>query len=302
MKTNKGHREKTEFFSHLKRSCLRLCLLAGLGALTLSGTVPANAEPGTLVFGIVPQQSATRLAQTWIPFLNKLSKISGQKLEFATTKDIPSFEACLAQNAYDIAYMNPYHYTVFHISPGYEAFAQEADKRLQGIIVARKDSPIETLEALREMNVAFPSPAAFGASIVPRAEMEQRGITITPHYVKSHDSVYRSVALGLFPAGGGVKRTFGNIAQDIRDKLKIIYETSDYTSHAFAFSARVPQTVREKIAASLLTIDDPSLLGPLGMKGFETAKDEDWNDVRALNLTRSETQIVAAGDLKCHSD
>lgn len=262
-----------------------------------------TSEEKTLVFGIVPQQSATRLAQVWVPMMAHLSEQTGVKITFATAKDIPSFEACLAKGAYDLAYMNPYHFTVFNQTSGYKAFARQANKKLKGIIVVPKSSEYQSLDELNKKEIAFPSPAAFGASVIPRAEMKQRDMIVSPIYVRSHDSVYRSVASGLFPAGGGVMRTFGNIPDGLRDKLRILYKTDGYTPHAFAAHERVPSKIVEKITAKMtsMTIEKDAVLKPLGMKAFSAAKDADWDDVRSLNLTEKQTEIIKDDSLKCHS-
>ncbi|MCG8695640.1 MAG: phosphate/phosphite/phosphonate ABC transporter substrate-binding protein [Minwuiales bacterium] len=277
-------------------------VLAAALCLAFSMTLAARAEaPRDLVFGIVPQQSATRLAQVWVPLLNHLSERTGHTISFATAKDIPTFEACLARGAYDFAYMNPYHYTVFHETAGYRAFARQSKKQLKGIMVARKDSAIGGVADLNGEKVAFPSPAAFGASVLPRAEMSASGIAIEPVYVKSHDSVYRAVAAGIFPAGGGVVRTFNNVDPAVRDQLKIIHQTDEYTPHAFAAHRDVPAATADAVADVLLQAAEraPALLKPLGMKGFEKADDAGWDDVRALNLTRAETQIISGQAAQC---
>ncbi|WP_218940241.1 phosphate/phosphite/phosphonate ABC transporter substrate-binding protein [Denitrobaculum tricleocarpae] len=279
-------------------------LIAAVLQITLStvGTAAADSRE-SFVFGIVPQQSASRLAQAWVPFMERLSDVSGYRIEFATAKDIPTFEACLAKGAYDIAYMNPYHYTVFHDLAGYQAIARVRDKRLRGILVARKDASLENLEHLSGNAVAFPSPAAFGASVIPRAELKARGIDISPNYVKSHDSVYRAVAAGLMPAGGGVMRTFNNVPADIRDQLKIVYRTDGYTPHAFAVSSRMNGAQSEALfeAMQQVAANDAQTLQPLGMKGFVQAANADWDDIRALQLTQNHTQIVSNESLQCHS-
>jgi len=283
---------------------VKIGLLGAIAAavVSLSASQKAlGAESEKILFGIVPQQSATRLAQVWVPLLDRLSDVTGYTVEFATAKDIPTFEACLARGAYDIAYMNPYHYTVFHASAGYEAFAKQAGKRLRGVLVARADSDIAGLDDLEGGTLAFPSPAAFGASVIPRAELRSQQISFTPHYVMSHDSVYRSVALGLFAAGGGVGRTLGNIPEDLRAQLRVIYRTDEYTPHAFATSASLPERARNALVSALLAIDDEALLTPLGMVGFEAATDADWDDVRALNLTHGQTEIADDGALQCLS-
>jgi len=144
-------------------------LIAGVAATPALGNVSPGPEKA-MSFGIVPQQSASRLAKVWIPFLNHVAEKSGYRINFATARDIPTFEACLAKGAYDLSYMNPYHYTVFHDVAGYRAFARQSNKKLKGLIVVRKSANITRLEDLGGSDLAFPSPAAFGASVIPRAE------------------------------------------------------------------------------------------------------------------------------------
>ncbi len=278
-------------------TAIKLCLLA------IPATAAGTADKVHL-FGIVPQQSASRLAQIWVPMLDRLSQETGLTIRFATTKDIPTFEACLAQGAYEFAYMNPYHYTVYSKVPGYRAFAKQAKKKLRGILVVRKDSTARSIDDLDESELAFPSPAAFGASVLPRAEMRAKGIAHRPKYVKSHDSVYRAVAAGIYPAGGGVLRTFGNIGPDLRDQLRVIYRTDAYTPHAFAAHPAVAAADRDRVAQAMvqLGVAGGALMTSLGMKGIAAADDADWNDVRALGLTKDQTEIVNSGGVQCRSD
>ncbi len=290
-------------FRKSNRPLSHFCFAAALGMLQFCWQPSTAAAEPELFFGVVPQQSASRLAMIWGPVLDHLSQKTGHKLRFGTAKDIPTFEACLAKGAYDLAYMNPYHYTTFNKVVGYKAFARQAKKRLRGLIVVRKDSGYQGLEDLDNQAIAFPSPAAFGASVIPRAEMKNRDMTIRPAYVKSHDSVYRAVVAGLFPAGGGVLRTFGNIPEGMKSQLRVLYRTEAYTPHAFAAHPQLDQTVVATIAAQMLALgqEKPALLKALGMPGFEKALNADWDDVRSLNLTKSHTDIVIDDRLTCHS-
>ena len=294
-------------------------LLAGVAALALllffatSSAQPeegdaaaddAGAAPRDLTFGIVPQQSASRLAQLWGPLAAHLGEEIGIPVNFVTTKDIPTFEACLDAGAFDIAYMNPYHYVAFSERSGYRALAHQADKKLHGLIVVREDSDKAGLEDLDGANIAFPSPAAFGASVLPRAEMASRGIAFTPAYVRSHDSVYRTVALELNDAGGGVLRTFNAMPSDLRDQLRVIYRTGDYTPHAIAALPGVSDALGAAITRALVaTRDDaPDLTDALGMSGFVAAGDADWDDVRALNITPEQAGLGAVDGVICPFD
>ena len=266
-------------------------LLTGI-ALVLTYLVgsPLRAQeaPEILSFGVVPQQSATRLADEWGPLLAEVSKRSGVPLVFRTAPNIPAFEERLGKRTYDLAYMNPYHYVVFHESSGYRAFAKEKDRKIKGILVVKKDSPYRTPADLAGKTVVFPAPAAFAASILPQAEFGRLKIPIEVKFVASHDSVYRSVATGLQEAGGGIARTFEALPEDTRNNLRVLTETPAYTPHAFAARSQVPPAVVAKVLAAMnsLSGDDTGqrLLAPLAFKGIVAAHDEEWNDIRALDI------------------
>jgi len=270
----------------MRTSILVFCLLTAMFApLATSGE---GENPQSVTFGLVPQQSASKLARLWGPVFAYLGRQTGLEIKFRTAPDIPEFERRVAAGEYDIAYMNPYHYTVFSRQPGYRAFAKAKHKRIKGILVVRKDSPLESPRELGGATLAFPAPAAFAASALTRAYLKREGISFTPRYVSSHDSVYRTVAKGLYPAGGGVVRTFNNVDPGIRDQLRILWKTKGYTPHAFAVHPRLPADVVERLAQAMLAMDGDAegraLLESLSTKGFESATDSDWDDVRALGI------------------
>ena len=247
-----------------------------------------KAQVKTLVFGVVPQQSAAKLARSWIPLLQFVSERSGVNLKFATAPDIPTFERRLANGDYDIAYMNPYHYVVLNKEVGFKALVHEKDKRIKGIIVANKNSSLDKLEDLSEQTIAFPAPASFAATLIPKANLIKKDINFNYQYVNSHDAVYRNIAEGRFVAGGGIIRTFNALPESVRNELKIIWTSDNYTPHAIATYPSVNEATRQKLAAAFLAVENAEhraeLLAPLAMKGFVKASCDDWDDVRDLNI------------------
>lgn len=256
-----------------------------LSLVVISYSTGALAE--TYTFGVVPQQSATKLAKVWGPLISYLSTETGIELQFTTATDIPTFEKRLMDGEYDFAYMNPYHFTFFNEHKGYRAFAHRADKKIYGLIVTRKDSTIQELKQLDGKEVAFPSPAAFAASLIPRGEIAKQGINIIPKYVSSHDSVYLGVSREFFIAGGGIGRTFSNTK--VKDELKVLWKTEKYTPHAFAHHPRVDSKKVKLMSDALVNMSNSEegqkALRGLGVKSIKFAKDSDWDDVRALELT-----------------
>lgn len=265
------------------RFCFSVILLLGLGCVSTQ-TYSAGQ---VYTFGIVPQSSGSKLARLWIPILSYLKDKTGLELEFATSRNIPTFEKRLHNSKYDFAYMNPFQYTQVHTASGYNAFARAKDKRLNGIIVVRKNSPYQDLKDLAGKHLAFPS-NAFAATLVTRAWFKNHNINIEPEYVASHDTAYRDVSSGRFAAGGGVMRTYNNTAKNVHDDLRVLWKSDSYTSHAFAALPRVPAEVVAKLQQAMLDMDTnpegQALLKTIHLKGFESGQDSDWNDVRELHI------------------
>ncbi|MCK4709178.1 MAG: phosphate/phosphite/phosphonate ABC transporter substrate-binding protein [Gammaproteobacteria bacterium] len=241
-----------------------------------------------LTFGIVPQQSASKLARLWQPILEHLGKETQLQIHFRTAKNIPAFEERVRRGEYDLSYMNPYHYTVFHEAPGYQAFAMARDKKIKGIMVVRKDSGITDMGELMDRTLAFPAPAAFAASILNRSHLHNKDITFTPRYVSSHDSVYRSIAVGLYPAGGGVIRTLRNVDPKIREQLQILWTSQGYTPHAFAAHPGLDPKLVKRIQDAMTHMEQSEkgrrLLASIKLKGITAAANEEWDDVRGLHI------------------
>ena len=241
-----------------------------------------------ITLGIVPQQSPFDIEQNWGPLVSYLEKETGRTIIIKTASSISIFEERCQEGRYDITYLNPYHYVMFSQSNGYMAIAKQKNKKIQGIIVMRKDHMGVPLTDLADTKLAFPSPAAFAASLLTQAYLTEEEIPFEPVYVRSHDSVYRAVATGLYPAGGGVKRTLKATDSEIRDKLHIAWTTEKFTPHALAVHPRVSKEEIKKFQDALVKLDNPdeykSILQPLRFKGWELASDKDWDDVRALGL------------------
>lgn len=264
-------------------------LVGLLCATSAAAQTTGEPAPRGFSFGVVPQQAPSKLLQSWGPVLRYLQQHTGDRFVFRTAVDIPTFEQRVNDGEYDFAYMNPYHFTVYNqADTGYQALAKAKDKRIKGILVVRADSALHALADLEGATLAFPSPAAFAASVLPRAHLKAQGVEFGLRYVSSHDSVYKAVAKGLFVAGGGVLRTFEATDPSVRQQLRILWTTPGYTPHAIAVHPRV---AKERVAAvreALLGMANDEVgrtaLDGLKIKAFAAATNADWDDVRALNI------------------
>ena len=258
-----------------------------------SKTTAAVGEPESppkqkITFGVVPQQAPSTILRNWQPFADEMSKQTGMQWIVKTAPSIPEFEKRCLEGRYQVAYMNPYHYTVFAQKPGYEAFARQKDKKIKGILVVAKDGPIKTVDDLAGKKATFPSPAAFAASVITRNFLDGRKIKTEINYANSHDSVYQNVAAGIQDVGGGVMRTWNANPEKVRDKLKILWTSPTYTPHAFAMHPKLDESTKAAIIKATKSLENaprnPSVYDPIRFKGLVSAADSDWNDVRALGI------------------
>ncbi len=279
----------------IKRNILFCMIWFFAFALFISVTDYAQAEPNQVsspsrfTFGIVPQQSEASTIATWKPFLDFVSDKSRVPLQIKSVKSIPHFEDVLFQGGYDFAYMNPYHYIVFHEKVGYDAIAKAKDKKIRGILVVRKDSPITSLNELSGKKLAFPSHGAFAASILTRSYLKNNDIPFTPVYVNSHSSVYFSVMRKHYIAGGGVIRTLKSFPEKSRSYLRVLWSSNPYMPHAIAVHPRVPKEIIAQVVKTMSLMaksnEGKSILKNLRIKGIQGARDADWDDVRALGIS-----------------
>jgi phosphonate transport system substrate-binding protein len=121
-----------------------------------------------------------------------------------------------------------------------------------------------------------------------------KGVKVTPQYVNSMDSVYRSVAKGLFPAGGGEMRTLGTIDPEVKNQLRILWASEALPPFTFVAHPRIPQAVVAKVQKAMDEMDQNpqglELLKAINFKGVDSAADADYNAMRKLNIKPVEAQ------------
>lgn len=227
-----------------------LCLMAALHAQ--SSALAAEGQR-TYTLAVVPAQLPVAVHRDWSPITQRLSERLNAKVEIRVYRTIPRFEADLAQGIPDFAFMNPYHQVMVH-SVGYLPLVR-GRQTLTGILVVPEDSPLKSVKDLDGKLLAFPSPNAFGASLYMRALLaEEMKIRFNTYYVDAHNEVYRHVIRGEAAAGGGVRQTLDREPPELRERLRVLYETPPTTPHVLSAHRRVPARVRALVRQTILEL------------------------------------------------
>jgi phosphonate transport system substrate-binding protein len=259
-------------------------MLKKISLLLLIGTYALAME---MTLGVVPQQSPLKLAKKWSSITKYLEKETGIKVIFKTERSIPQFEKKLYEGAYDISYMNPYHFVVANKTQEYNAFIR-AKKNIVGILLAKNKVEFNT-KNLENKTFLFPAPNAFAATLLPKFEFKERfGFDIDKQakviYVNSHDSVYKGIAREIGFLGGGIIRTFNNFKdKNDKDNISIVYKTEAYPSHPIAYHPRVKQSDVLKIQKAFLNMPI-ELSKILSIKQFRTTKNSEYDVIKNIGV------------------
>lgn len=237
---------------------LRMVAFAGLLALPCIAHAVCYGDQtradAPVIFAPVPQFPAPTLFARWAPVLEEVGKTSGQCFDLVIKPSIPDFERYLLTGTPAFAYANPYHAVMAYKAKGYKPLLADGSTLLTGILVAKSDENVRSLSDLHGKRIDFPAPNAFAASLLLRAQLAALNIPIKPNYVKTHSNVYRGVLIGEAAAGGGVNKTLDAEPEEIRKKLRVIYESPGYRSHPIITSTKVSPSVREKILQSFIAL------------------------------------------------
>lgn len=284
-------RRNSEKEETMKSTLIRICYVFTL-VITIfiylpntSSAASSDKNSAVYIFGVVPQFEQRKLYAIWNPIVTELSRRTGLTFKLVTTLTIENFEKEFVNGGFDFVYMNPY-----HVLKSRDYLPLVADNTpLRGILVVRRDSPIQTLKELDGKEIAFPSPNALGASLLMRADLERlQHVTVKPLYVKTHSSVYLHVVKGLTVAGGGVEKSLKEQDETVRSALRVIYTTRNMTSHPVAAHKRVRIADQQKVRHALLAMDrDPAgraLLAKIPTQHLMQVSMKDYEKMRGWGL------------------
>ncbi|MFA6145414.1 MAG: phosphate/phosphite/phosphonate ABC transporter substrate-binding protein [Sulfurimonas sp.] len=203
---------------------------------------------------VVPQMQTIYIQKTWGSFLKELSGRTGFEFELRHYATIPLFEQALEEGTPDIAFMNPYHAVMAYDWQKYKPIVHD-QKSLVGILVVKKNGAIHKLSDLKGMQIGFPAPNAFAASLYMRALLEQEeGLSFKPVYLKTHTNVYRNVMFGQIGAGGGVNNTLMREDDAVRSQLEVIYTTKPTAPHPLCVHPRMSKKAVQSIETAIFDL------------------------------------------------
>lgn len=256
-----------------------------------------SSEPAVVMkevyrFAIHPLHNPRKLSEAYQPLIDHLNhELKNVQIELEASRDYSSYERKYNDRKPAFLLSNPWQ-TLQAIKVGYHVIATAGDAAdFKGVFIVRKDSGIKKPADLKGKIVAYPSPTALAAAIMPQYYLHMKGIDVNRDinniYVGSQESSIMNVYLGRSSAGATWPlpwRLFQKDHPGEAAQLEMIWETPILINNAIMVRDDVPKIVSENIRKMLLNLtkspEGKLILLNMETSAFETAEDANYEHVR----------------------
>lgn len=268
------------------------------GAIAATGAGAQTAARPHYQFSPVNQYGVQLTASYWNPIINHVSRVSGVDLTLKigrTSADTTSY--VLAQEV-DFAFTN-HLFSPSRLRMGWTVLARRDSPPVRSQIAVLDDSPIRTLDELKDKEVGFPGPEAFVAYKVSYAQLLNQNIPVRVVFGGNMDSALTQLVNGKVAAVGGNSQLLAGYAAREGRKLRVLWSSEPFQDLALMVSPRVPaaqaRAVRDAFVGMTATAEGRAVLqkssdtaGLSKATGFIATDDREYDNYRRFYETAPE--------------
>ena len=255
----------------------KLILLFGL-----VGTLGAQAQTAYR-FSPVNQWDINKTAAYWNPIINYVSQKSGVHLELKigrTSADTTSY--VLAQEV-EFVFSN-HLFSPERDRLGWKVFGRREGPELHAQIVVPADSPVTSLDQLKDQEVGFAGPEAFIGYKVPFAHLYSKGVSVKAVFGGNQNAAFAQLFAGKVKAVGSNSQLVDGYANREKKQFRVLWTSPGYHDLALMASGKVPEKDLKEVTRAFLNMH----LDPAGKEILQKASQE-------VGLTSSPYFVAASG-------
>jgi len=256
--------------------------------------LPAHADSSTFYFSVLNQRSPTLTAQYWNPILAYISKKTQLDLKLKIARTAVETTALTVRGEAQFAFTN-HLFTPDRAGLGWRVIARPETEGIFGQIVVNDDSPVQRVEELQGLTVAFPSAEAFVGYKVIMDGLLRKGIQVTPIFSGNQEGAIGLLKSQKALAAGVNKDVMAAFAKRESFKYRVMWTSERF--HDLAVMAN-PNFVSERdiraVQKALVEMQrDPEgaeilrqgadLLKLSQARGFVVATDHDYENYLAFH-------------------
>lgn len=270
-----------------------------LSTVALSVMVTAIAFPdiafAEIRFGILPRLSATELTTMFAPLAEYLGQETGEKVSLVIPKDFDAFKALVKNGDVDLGFANSVIYVQLNKDVAVDLLAVSAEQKggtkFRGIIIARKDGGIETVQDLKGKKLIFVEKDSAAGYIFQMLLLSKSGLDVekdftTLPFAKKHDNVTMAVFNKAADAGGVREGDLDKMKDKVDlSQLKTVAYTEYFPNWPVFANSRLKGETAAKVKAALLKLkpgaaETEKILGPAKLTAFGPVADKDYDQLR----------------------
>lgn len=268
-----------------------LCATA-LACLSLS-TASQAAAADKLRIGLIPSEDSQAMIESSQQVLDRLQTQLGMPVEPFVATDYNGIIEALRAGKLDVAYLGPFSYVLASSVANVEAFAVAVTKKTgqssyKSLIVARKDSGIQSLADLQGHTFAFVDPSSASGHLFPKAGLQQAGFDPATLFSRvlfsgSHDASILAVANKKVDAAAVADRILASaIAKGMvkQDDFQVVWTSRPIPESPMVWRKNLDPALKEKIAAALASVKDVPWGDQGQLDGFQPTTDAAYDVVR----------------------
>ncbi len=253
--------------------------------------------PPVIRLGILPEESPSRMAARYQPFLDYLETFLGHPVELVFGPDFSAMIDALEHREIEVTKLGPFAYIQAAERIGAELFVQgvrdASAPTYRSYIITREDSGVQTLDDLRGRSFLWVDPDSTSGYLFPRAlligelessERELDGIFSRVGFSGGHDASVRYVIDRLVDAAAVSDSQVQRMRQGGYpgiDSIVAIAETRPIPRSPEVYRRDLPDTLKNALRTAYLQYDDPVFLEAHNYHdGYIPIDDEAYDVVR----------------------
>ena len=248
-------------------STLRIAIL--LMAALLAAIHPAQAQQKPYRFSPVNQWDINRTASSWNPIIQYVSEKSGVPLQLKIGRTSADTTAYVLAQEVEFAFTN-HLFSPQRAALGWKVFGRRTAPALHAQIVVPADSPITSLQQLRDQEVAFAGNEAFIGYKVPLAYLLSLDIPVKALFSGNQNAAFTQMLAGRAKAAGSNSMLVTGFVEREKKAMRILWSSDEYHDLALMVSPKVPDAEVRAVAAAFLGMHSD----PRGSKILEAASKE----------------------------
>ena len=230
-------------------------------------TFTAMAEE-SLTLWVHPYLPATELIRKFTPLADYLSEKLGQTIHVKVSESYKSHIERVGEERMDLAYLGPASFVKVIDTYGEKTLLSRLEVNgkpfFHGMIIAKQNSSIKTLNDLTDKTFAFGDPNSTMSHLVPLYMLQEADIDVDKFkktaFLGSHNNVALGV-LGEYYDAGGVKE---GVYYKYRERgLRLVATSPPVSEHIFVANKNLPQESIEILRQSMFQLKEEAILASI---------------------------------------